>query len=219
MKKMNIILGCERFGAVRDAFAKRGHNAVSCDLEETSTDGLHYTGDIFDILYRDWDAGIFFPPCTHLAVSGAHRFAAKRANGSQREAIEFFLKLWAAPIAKTGIENPVGIMNSEKYIGEHFPDLLELAKAIGFPFKPTQMIQPWQFGHSEQKTTCLWLRGFQPLCSTNILTPTRFQANGRPQWGNQTPSGQNNLGPSQDRAAIRGRTYAGIAEAMATQWG
>ena len=138
---------------------------------------------------------IAFPPCTHLAVSGARYFKAKQADGRQQEAIDFFMLFANADCEKIIIENPVGIMSS-KYR------------------KPDQIIQPWQFGHPESKATCLWLKGVEPLVPTNVLTKP---ANGI--WNNQTPSGQNKLGPSPERAKIRSKTYSGIADAMAAQWG
>jgi site-specific DNA-cytosine methylase len=136
---------------------------------------------------------IFHPPCTHLAVSGARYFAEKRADGRQQEAIDFFMMLANARIPRICIENPVGIMST-------------------IWRKPDQIIQPWQFGHPESKKTCLWLKGLPKLVPTNILPM-------RKQWENQTPSGQNKLGPSADRWKLRSRTYRGIAEAMAASWG
>jgi ribosomal protein L37AE/L43A len=190
---MKVIVGCEVFGRVRDALIWRGHDAWSCDILPTRTPGPHIQGNILDHLDEGWEMGIFFPPCTDLAVSGARYFAEKRLDGRQQKSIEFFLNLYNAPIPKVGLENPVGIMST----------VLR---------KPDQIIQPWQFGHPESKATCLWLRGLPKLRPTNILVQ-------RERWENMTPSGQNKLGPSPDRAAIRGATYSGIAEAMADQWG
>lgn len=136
-----------------------------------------------------------FPPCTHLAVSGARYFAEKRADGRQKQGIEFFMLFVGCGVEKLVIENPIGIM-SRVYR------------------KPDQIIQPWQYGHPESKATCLWLRGVPLLRPTKILPQPD---SGR--WENQTPSGQNKLGPSVDRAKIRSATYQGIAEAMAEQWG
>lgn len=142
-----------------------------------------------------WDMIVAFPPCTHLAVSGARHFAAKRADGRQQEGIAFFLAIAAAPVARLAIENPVGIMSS-------------------LYRKPDQVIQPWQFGHDASKTTCLWLRGLPQLVPTDVLTMPE-----RGRWANQTASGQNRLGPSPDRWKQRSATYPGIAAAMAAQWG
>lgn len=138
---------------------------------------------------------IAHPPCQHLAVSGARYFAEKRADGRQQAAIDFFMALARANIPKICIENPVSIMSSEWR-------------------KPDQIIQPWWFGHPESKSTCLWLKGLNPLKPTNKL---ELPESGR--WDNQTASGQNKLPPSKDRWKIRSRTYQGIAKAMAEQWG
>ena len=147
-----------------------------------------------------WDMIIAFPPCTHLAVSGAKHFEKKRADGRQREGIEFFCKFLTADCDKVAIENPVGIISGD-YIKQHFPDL---AEKYGLPRKPSQIIQPWQFGHGETKATCLWLTGLSQLEPTNIVE-------GREQriW---------KLPPSQERSKLRSKTFPGVAKAMATQW-
>jgi site-specific DNA-cytosine methylase len=191
---MKILVACEFSGVVRDAFIARGHDATSCDLLPTEHPGPHIQGDVRDALFRGWDMMIAFPPCTHLASSGARWFAEKIRDGRQEAAVAFFYCLARARIPRVAIENPVGIM-STRY------------------GKPDQIIQPWQFGHGESKATCLWLHGLPLLRPTHILTVPQ---SGR--WSNQTPSGQNRLGPSPDRAKIRGRTYQGIADAMAKQW-
>jgi len=133
------------------------------------------------------------PPCTHLASSGARWFKDKAQE--QAEALDFVRLLMDAPIAKSAIENPIGVVSSRIR-------------------KPDQIIQPWMFGHPESKATCLWLNGLQPLMSTDVLP---IPASGR--WENQTPSGQNRLSPSPDRWKLRSLTYQGIADAMARQWG
>jgi len=191
---MRVLIACETSGRVRDAFLAAGHDAVSCDVLPTEAPGPHIEGDVLPHLADGWDMIVAFPPCTHLAVSGARHFAAKRADGRQQEGIAFFLAIAAAPVAKLAIENPVGIMSS-------------------LYRKPDQVIQPWQFGHDASKTTCLWLRGLPPLVPTDVLT---MPARGR--WANQTASGQNRLGPSPDRWKQRSATYPGIAAAMAHQW-
>jgi hypothetical protein len=136
---------------VREAFRRCGHDAWSCDLLE-SEDGsrFHIQGDALEAIKRGWDLLIGHPPCTHLAVSGARHFEAKRADGRQQEAIEFFLALARAPIPRIAIENPVCIMSSVWR-------------------EPDQTIQPWQFGHGETKATCLWLKGLPPLVPTKIV--------------------------------------------------
>lgn len=147
---MRVLVGCEYSGAVRDAFIARGHDAMSCDLLPTDSPGPHYQGDLRDVLDEHWDIGIFHPPCTHLSVSGARHFAAKRADGRQQEAIEFFLMCARANIKRIAIENPVCIMSS-----------------IWRP--PDQIIQPWQFGHGETKATCLWLKNLPDLVPTSVV--------------------------------------------------
>ena len=183
---MRVLVACEYSGAVRDAFRAMGHDAVSCDLLPTDVPGPHHQGSVLDIINDGWDMMIGFPPCTHLAVSGARWFAAKRADGRQQQAIDFFMELANADIPKIAIENPVCIMSTQWR-------------------KPDQIIQPWQFGHGETKATCLWLKGLPQLTPTNIV-------DGREQriW---------KLPPSEDRWKIRSKTFDGIAQAMAQQWG
>ena len=193
---MRILVACEFSGIVRDAFIVQGHDAWSCDLLPCERGGNHLLGDALvfagTIL---WDMLLAFPPCTHLAVSGAHKFAEKRADGRQQDAIDFFLRLAAQPIPRIAIENPVGIMST-------------------LWRKPDQIIQPWQFGEDASKKTCLWLKGLP------LLSPTKVLPGGAPaRRANQTASGQNRLGPSPARAMLRSRTYQGIADAMADQWG
>lgn len=191
---MNILVACEYSGVVRDAFAKKGRYAMSCDLLPTESPGLHHEGDVRDLLHLPWDLVISHPPCTNLSVSGSKYFAQKRADGRQQESIDFFMLFANMQVPRFCIENPVGIMSS------HYR-------------KPDQIIQPWQFGHPESKATCLWLKGLPKLVPTNVLEKPACGY-----WENQTPSGQNRLAPSKDRAKIRARTYAGIAAAMAAQW-
>lgn len=149
---MRVLVACEYSGRVREAFRARGHDAWSCDLLE-SEDGSpnHIECDVLiAIKHGKWDLMVGHPPCTHLSVSGARHFEAKRADGRQQEAIDFFLALAHAPIPRIAIENPVCIMS-------------------GVWREPDQIIQPWQFGHGETKATCLWLKGLPPLMPTNIV--------------------------------------------------
>lgn len=190
---MKVMVACEFSGTVRDAFIKRGHNAVSCDYLASDMDGPHIIGDIRDQRLEEYDLLIAFPPCTHLAVSGARWFKDKKKE--QNEALAFIKFLLDAPVPKIALENPIGIISTRIR-------------------KPDQIIQPWQFGHPESKSTCLWLTGLPKLLPTNIL-----QKPERGYWDNQTPSGQNKLGPSPTRWMDRSKTYQGIAEAMAEQWG
>ena len=193
---MRVLVACEYSGRVRDAFRSLGHEAVSCDLLPTEQEGMHYEGSVFDILDDYWDMLIAFPPCTHLAVSGARWFAAKRSDGRQQQGIDFFMELANANIPKIAIENPVGIMSTQWR-------------------KPDQIIQPWQFGHEATKTTCLWLKGLPQLTPTNIVGKgeRHVTKSGRslPKWYN--------LPPSEDRWKVRSKTFQGIADAMAQQWG
>lgn len=192
---MRVLIACEYSGTVRDAFKSRGHEAWSCDLLPTDRPGLHHQGDVIEFIRNnpDWDLMIAHPPCTYLAASGLHWN--KRIQGRDQltlESLEFVTLLFNAPIPKIVLENPIGRINT----------------AIR---KPDQIIQPWMFGEDASKSTCLWLKGVPKLEPTDIIKKYRY--------ANQTPSGQNNLGPSKDRWKIRSTTYKGIAEAMATQWG
>lgn len=147
---MKVLVACEYSGAVRDAFRRQGHDAMSCDLLPTDAPGPHYQGDVFDLELSEFDLLVAFPPCTHLAVSGARWFPEKRADGRQQAALEFVRRLMDAPVPHIAIENPVSIISS----------------AIR---KPDQTIQPWQFGHGETKRTCLWLKNLPKLEPTNIV--------------------------------------------------
>ena len=191
---MRILIACEYSGTVRQAFARLGHYALSCDLLDTEIPGNHYKGDVFDIINDGWDMMIAHPPCTDLAVSGAAWFKEKQADGRQQRSIEFFMRFTEANIPKIAIENPIGIM-SRLYR------------------KPDQIIQPYMFGHKEQKATCLWLKGLPKLTETNnvkeemMLLPKRERER------------LHYLPPSPDRWKIRSKTYEGIANACAEQWG
>ena len=145
---MKILIACEYSGAVRDAFIAKGHEAMSCDLLPTDAPGPHYQGDVFDIINDGWDMMIAHPPCTHLAVSGAAHFKAKRESGVQQEALEFVRRLLNSNIQRIALENPISIISSNIR-------------------KPEQIIQPWMFGHPEQKATCLWLKNLPNLVETN----------------------------------------------------
>jgi hypothetical protein len=147
---MRVLIACEYSGRVRDAFLAKGHDAISCDLLPTDAPGPHYQGDVFDIINDGFDLLVAHPPCTHLAVSGARHFAAKKASGVQDEALDFVRRLLDAPIDKIALENPISIISSRIR-------------------KPDQIIQPWQFGHGETKATCLWLKNLPLLAPTNIV--------------------------------------------------
>lgn len=147
-KRLRVLVACEFSGRVRDAFTLKGHDAMSCDLEPSETEGPHYQGDVRDILDKDWDLMIAHPPCTHLAISGARWFWNKQEE--QAEALEFVTTLFDAPIPRIALENPVSIISSKIR-------------------KPDQIIQPWQFGHGETKATCLWLKGLPLLKPSKIV--------------------------------------------------
>jgi hypothetical protein len=193
---MRVLVACEYSGRVRDAFIAAGHEAMSCDLLPTESPGPHYEGDVFDIINDGWDLMVAHPPCTYLAISGLHwnKRIPGRAEKTE-EALEFVQRLLDADIEKIALENPISCISSRIR-------------------KPDQIIQPWQFGHPESKKTCLWLKNLPLLQHTNVL---QRPESGR--WNNQTPSGNNKLGPSPDRWKKRSLTYLGIAQAMADQWG
>lgn len=196
---MRVLIACEYSGRVRDAFLAAGHDALSCDLLPTDSDGPHYQGDVLDIINDGWDLMIAHPPCTYLSVSGMHwTTRGLRDPKLTEDALDFVRLLLNAPIPKIALENPVSVISSRIR-------------------KPDQIINPYEFGHDASKKTCLWLKNIPKLASTNFIEPRII--NGRKRWGNQTDSGQNKLAPSDDRWKIRSETYKGIAEAMANQWG
>lgn len=206
---MKVLVACEYSGRVRDAFIARGHEAMSCDLLDTEAPGPHYRGDVRDILSEPWDLLIAHPDCTYLCGSGWHWVARGRieADGRPRmdhvnEALAFARMFIDGPetahIPKRCVENPVGKLSS-------------LVR------KPNQIIQPHWFGDDASKATCLWTAGLPLLVPTEPVPPRLVD--GKKRWANQTDSGQNNLGPSEDRWKERSRTYQGIADAMAEQWG
>jgi hypothetical protein len=180
---MRVLVACEFSGIVRQAFAAAGHDAWSCDLLPTEIPGQHIQGDVLAVLGAGWDIMIAHPPCTHLAVSGARWFDEKRVE--QRAAIAFFMALINAPIPHIAVENPVSIMSTVYR-------------------EPDQVIQPWQFGHGETKSTCLWLKNLPMLRPTDIVAGREARIH--------------NMPPGPDRWRERSRTYTGIAAAMAAQW-
>jgi hypothetical protein len=203
---MKVLVACEYSGTVRDAFIARGHDAMSCDLLPTDAPGPHYQGNVFDIINDGWDLMIAHPPCTYLTVSGNKWLKDQPSRksgvlvGEQRrkarvEALAFVYGLWKSIIPMVCIENPIGVLSS-------------LFR------KPDQVIQPWMFGHGETKATCFWLRGLpllQPTHRDNDLF-CKPEPMGRLQRLHLLP-------PSADRWKIRSKTYQGIADAMAEQWG
>ena len=196
---MKVLVACEYSGTVRDAFLAKGHEAMSCDLLPTDVPGPHYQGDVFDIINDGWDLMIAHPPCTYLSVSGMHwTKRGLRDPKLTEDALSFVRSLLDASIGKIALENPISIISSRIR-------------------KPDQIVNPWQFGHDASKKTCLWLKNLPLLHPTKIIEPRIVE--GKKRWANQTNSGQNKLGPSEDRWKIRSETYKGIATAMAEQWG
>lgn len=227
---MNVLIACEESQRVCIEFRKKGHNAFSCDILPCS--GGHpewhindkvesylygntwfYTQDGTRYRVKNWDLILAFPPCTHLCVSGAAWFAQKREDGRQEEGIDFFCKFLRLDCAKVAIENPVGII-SGVYVKKWFP---ELAEKYNLPIKPTQIIQPYQFGDPYTKQTCLWLKGLNPLKPTDILEKPKGG------WLNQAFNRKDGkyggFISSSKQSVLRSKTFPGIARAMAEQWG
>lgn len=219
---MKILIACEESQEVTKAFRAKGHEAYSCDILPCSGGHpeWHLQKDVTSILYNSnlrlitphvdgFDLVISFPPCTNLAVSGARWFDKKRLSGEQETSIEFFFHVW---FYSHCTENPNGIMNGGKYIKKWFPKLYSKMKDNGFPFKPTQIIQPWQFGHTETKATNLYLNGLPLLKEVNNVYDEMMKL----------PYNQRAkvhcAAPGPDRSKLRSKTYKGIAEAMANQW-
>lgn len=199
LRNMDVLVACEFSGIVRDAFRDRGHDAVSCDLRESERGGPHIQGDVRDILDDGWDLMIAHPPCTYLCNSGVRWLHEREERWEKMEsAAQFFKTLLTCDIPHICIENPVMHKYAVEIIGR----------------RQDQSIQPYQFGHPESKRTCFWLKNLPPLEPTDVLDEPEDGL-----WENQTPSGRNKLPPGPDRSKKRSRTYPGIAEAMADQWG
>lgn len=235
---MRILVSCEESQRVTTEFRERGHEAYSCDIIECSggKPEWHIMQDVLPLLNGNctfrtcdgvehhidgkWDMIIAFPPCTHLAVSGARHFEIKRADGRQREGIEFFGKHLTADCDKIVIENPVGIISGD-YIPKYFPDL---AEKYGLPRKPTQIIQPWMFGDNFAKSTCLWIKGLSALVPEVAEEPEMeylewvSKKTGKPK--RQAKWYQDALRlPPEERAKVRSKTFPGVARKMAETWG
>lgn len=220
---MKVLVACEESQRVCIAFRKRGHEAYSCDILPCSGGHpeWHIQDNVLKHLDRGWDLIIAHPPCTHLAVSGARYFKIKRDDGRQRKAIEFFAKMLQAPCPKLAVENPVGII-SGNYIKQWFPDL---AEKYGFPQKYSQAIQPYEYGHPVSKKTCLWLKGLPLLAPTNVVEPEKKHSKGKSggysgaSWYATDKNEKILSWNNPQTAIIRSKTFEGIAEAMAEQWG
>lgn len=235
--RKKVLVACEESQAVAKELRDLGFEAYSCDIVDCSgghpewhikedvlpllngncsfqtTDGVYHT------VNGKWDMIIAFPPCTHLAVSGAKHFEKKRADGRQREGVEFFCQFLTADCDRISIENPVNIISGE-YITKWFPDL---AEKYGIPIKPTQRIQPYEFGHETKKTTCLWLKGLPKLIPTNIVEPKIRTYKGGARFGvgiGQVYDENGKSIPFHDprTAKARSKTFPGVAKAMADQW-
>jgi site-specific DNA-cytosine methylase len=197
--KKSVLVACEYSGAVREAFMRMGWNAWSCDLLPTDIPGQHYQGDVLEILDANWDLVIAHPPCTYLTVSGNRwflpRFASRFPDRQQnrKDAIAFFMAFANCKANHVAIENPVGIMSTAYR-------------------KPDQVIQPWMFGHMEQKATCLWLKNLPALHPTRNVRARMMQL---PERERQR---LHYLPPSADRWKLRSKTFSGVANAMAAQW-
>jgi len=204
-----ILVACEESQAVTKAFRKLGFEAYSCDLLPCSGNNpdWHFQEDMFEVIKREpkFDLMIAFPPCTDLAVSGARHFERKIADGSQQKSIEFFMNVINADIERIVVENPIGIM-SGKYR------------------KPDQIVQPWQFGDKAQKSTCLWLKNVPKLLPTDIVEKGEFfefiskkgEKKRMPMWYYQALQ---DAKTPEERRTLRSKTFQGIADAMAKQWG
>lgn len=238
---MKILVACEESQAVTIELRKLGHEAYSCDIIDCSgghpewhikdnvlryingTQAIFWTCDgVGHITPKRWDMIIAFPPCTHLAVSGARHFKKKREDGRQRDGIIFFCKLLTADCDRIAVENPVNIIGGD-YIRKHFP---EIAEEYGLPVKPTQVIQLWQFGHRASKKTCLWLKGLPKLKPTDIVDSGNFITIGKQEkryaewlaWF-KDENGKTIQWNDPRTAKLRSKTFPGVAKAMAEQWG
>lgn len=195
---MRVLVACEYSGRVREAFRRRGHDAWSCDLLDSEDESDHHLkGSVWNWIGEGWDLMIAHPPCTDLSVSGARHFAEKIADGRQAAALKFVQDLMDAPVDKIAIENPISVISSKIR-------------------KPDQIIQPWHFGHPETKSTCLWLKGLPKLIPNEDAEHMKMHMMSLP---TSERNRVHHMPPGPDRWKERSRTYLGIAEAMADQWG
>ena len=192
---MRVLVACEYSGTVRDVFIKLGHDAMSCDIIPTDVPGPHYEGDVLDVINDGWDLMIAHPPCTYLSNAGARFLYPKGQLNSDRlklglEAKQFFMALYNSNIPKICVENPIP------------------STVYELPLY-TQTIQPYEYGHPFKKRTCLWLKGLPKLIPTNIVNERQ---------SSKVPGNWFNKG-GKDRQKNRAKTFQGIADAMASQWG
>lgn len=235
---MKVLVACEESQAVTIELRKRNIEAYSCDIIDCSGGHpeWHIKQDVLPLLNGNcsfktcdgslhqidhkWNLIIAFPPCTHLAVSGARHFEKKRKDGRQREGIEFFGKMLTADCDHIAVENPVNIISGD-YIKEWFPDL---AEKYGFPLKPTQHIHPWMFGDNVSKNTCLWLKGL-PKLKADITEQPEIEWF---EWTDKKTGKKKRISmwdyealtksKPEERGKARSKTFPGIARAMAEQW-
>ena len=192
---MRVLIGCESSGTMRRAFRALGHDAWSCDvLPANDGDAHHIQDDVLAHLEESWDLAVFHPPCTHLSVSGARHHAAKREDGRQQAALDFAVKLWMAPIKHIALEQPVSV----------------LASVLG---PSHQTVQPWMFGHMEQKATCFWLKRLPPLQETCNVKAEMMKLS------KQERERVHYMPPGPERWKARSKTFDGLAAAAADQWG
>lgn len=200
---MRVLVACEFSGTVRDAFIKRGHYAVSCDLLPSDNGGPHFQGDVLDILGWGWDLMVAHPPCTYLSVSGQRWCSGDSSEAVDRrakreQAVEFFRKLLDAPVPRIAVENPVSIASSRVR-------------------RPDQTFHPYHFGHPAEKRTCLWLKNLPKLRYTNVVEPEYHVSGTGRRWGKWF--WDTSMIPVSVRGHERSKTFQGIADAMAEQWG
>lgn len=196
---MKVLIACECSGVVRDAFIARGHDAVSCDLEPSERPGPHIQGNVLPLLHDRWDMILAFPPCTDLSNVGARDWPQKQADGRQFGGMAFFMACYTANAPRIAVENPAGWMNTAWR-------------------KPDQIVNPFQFGHPVRKQTCLWLNNLPRLIPTDVVEPTGYHVSGqRREQRKYIP--QDVAGNGVRSSRERARTFQGIADAMADQWG
>ena len=205
-----MLAACESSGRVRDAFAARGWDAWSCDIEPSETPGQHIQGDILSLYKmihaRAFDLVIAFPPCTDLSLAGARFWREKRADGRQQAAADFFMHMWYSPAQHVAVENPRGAMSKM--------------------FRPpNQIVEPWWFGDPFAKKTCLWTLNLPRLVADNPVEPAGRVATGGGSWRVDSAAGREAMSAYEDsegrknRARVRSRTFPGFARALAAQWG
>ena len=203
---MKILVACEESGTVREAFRKLGHDAWPCDLQESRDNSpYHYQQDVFEVIEKGWDLMIAHPPCTYLCVSGARWLYNKDGSKNEKrwenmyKGLDFVTSLMNAPIEKIAIENPISVISS--YIR-----------------KPDQIIRPYEYGDNASKSTCLWLKNSPKLVPTNIIVPTKHITKSGKQYDSWWFE-SSLISDKKERAKFRSKTFQGIADAMAMQWG